>query len=359
MKTSNDTIQESNDVDKRILKKVKYNDNNDNNDNDQQVENDNDHQDKEMISLDNSGSDKKKKEQKQYIYGNYYGYYNYRTQDERFKFLIKEYFYQKKCLDIGCNLGNVTFHIAKEYEPSFITAIDIDRNLINGASKHLQQEKNSFYENQRNLKYNNNNNSSKVKTTTTTTNNKEIKEEIKNYKIPTTTICTSNQNISKQHFIPISFRLLPSIPIEGLSNQTQYPFNLLFHCQNILYSSKYDLENHYDVILGLSLSKWIHLNSGDEGIKKFFYKVYKLLKPGGIFIFEPQDFKGYSKRKNLTPLIRQNYNEIKFKPIDFIPFLIDTVKFTSFQEIYNPTNNNESESNEKKGFERSIYKIIK
>lgn len=56
----------------------------------------------------------------------------------------------------------------------------------------------------------------------------------------------------------------------------------------------------YDVILALSLSKWVHLNWGDEGIKRFFQKVYAHLRPGGRFVLEPQPFSSYSKKKKLT-----------------------------------------------------------
>lgn len=56
----------------------------------------------------------------------------------------------------------------------------------------------------------------------------------------------------------------------------------------------------FDVILALSLTKWIHLNWGDDGIKRFFKKVYHHLQPGGKFILEPQPFTSYSKKKRLT-----------------------------------------------------------
>ena len=56
----------------------------------------------------------------------------------------------------------------------------------------------------------------------------------------------------------------------------------------------------FDVIFALSLTKWIHLNWGDDGIKRFFKKVYHHLRPGGKFILEPQPFTSYSKKKRLT-----------------------------------------------------------
>lgn len=59
-------------------------------------------------------------------------------------------------------------------------------------------------------------------------------------------------------------------------------------------------EPKYHVILALSLTKWIHLNWGDSGIKRMFKRVYASLLPGGMFIMEPQPFSSYEKKKHLT-----------------------------------------------------------
>ena len=43
------------------------------------------------------------------------------------------------------------------------------------------------------------------------------------------------------------------------------------------------LENvvpEYDTILLLSTTKWIHLNFGDEGIKRVFKRIHAQLRPG-------------------------------------------------------------------------------
>lgn len=52
--------------------------------------------------------------------------------------------------------------------------------------------------------------------------------------------------------------------------------------------------------MALSITKWIHLNWGDAGIKRFFRRVYRHLRPGGLFILEPQSFETYKKRAKLT-----------------------------------------------------------
>jgi len=46
----------------------------------------------------------------------------------------------------------------------------------------------------------------------------------------------------------------------------------------------------------LSITKWIHLNWGDIGIRKFFQNVFDALSSTGVFILEAQDFDTYEKK---------------------------------------------------------------
>ena len=48
-----------------------------------------------------------------------------------------------------------------------------------------------------------------------------------------------------------------------------------------------------------SVTKWIHLNGGDNGLIRFFTRVYTALRPGGAFVLEPQEWETYSKAKRL------------------------------------------------------------
>ena len=88
----------------------------------------------------------------------------------------------------------------------------------------------------------------------------------------------------------------------------------------------------FDTIMCLSTTKWIHLNFGDEGLKRVFRRIYAQLRPGGTFILESQAFSTYRKKKKLTEQILHNFKNIKLKPENFPDFLIHEVRFALFQK---------------------------
>lgn len=61
-----------------------------------------------------------------------------------------------------------------------------------------------------------------------------------------------------------------------------------------------ELTEKYDTIICLSTTKWIHLNFGDEGIKRLFDKVYRSLRINGVFILEPQEWRSYKKKQTFS-----------------------------------------------------------
>lgn len=211
-----------------------------------------------------------------FIYGNYNRYYGYRceknVEDVRLAALSQyELFNGKEVLDIGCNDGSLTIALAKRFSISFIVGIDIDANLIAKARKNVTHE--------------------------------------------TQAILNNNDKI--------------------IEKETKFPGNIAFkQCNYVLSADNLlDLEEpRYDTILCLSVTKWIHLNFGDDGLKRAFKRMYRQLNAGGTLILEAQDWKGYKRRKTLTPEINANYKQIQFFPKLFHDYLLSSA--VGFEESH-------------------------
>ncbi|KAL7027745.1 hypothetical protein ACKWTF_005563 [Chironomus riparius] len=114
----------------------------------------------------------------------------------------------------------------------------------------------------------------------------------------------------------------------------------------------------YDVILCLSVTKWIHLNYGDDGIKFLFKRIFKQLRHNGILILESQPFNGYKKRSKLSLEILQNYKSIVLKPEQFEAYLLSDE--IGFAESWCMTDSEIlKNSNLAKGFHRPLQVFVK
>ena len=57
-------------------------------------------------------------------------------------------------------------------------------------------------------------------------------------------------------------------------------------------------------------------------------RVFACLRPGGLFLLEPQPWKSYRKRAALTPTIKRHFYQIRMRPPQFVDFLLsDAVGF--------------------------------
>lgn len=184
-------------------------------------------------------------ERKKFIYGNYDRYYGYRNKDHNHEDIrlnifnqYKELFENKDILDIGCNCGQITMSIADKFQPKSITGLDIEHKLINKAVKTVVKSKKSLpWKNER-------------------------------------------------------------------KTAGKFPYNIAFLCADYVLRDDILLEveevQKFDVILALSITKWIHLNYADAGLKQAFRRMYKQLQPSGVLILEAQSFDNYERRKNLS-----------------------------------------------------------
>lgn len=244
-------------------------------------------------------------------YGNYNKYYGYRnpdhTPDARLNYLSASWFEGKEILDVGCNIGHITLTVARDYNPKRVVGIDIDKKLINIAQKN-----------------------------------------IKHY---------MRQGGVEESNFPKSMRALygPLKPPVMTDGSRSFPYNIKFVHANYVLESDELLETvrpEFDIILCLSISKWVHLNNGDDGLKRFFRRAYANLKPGGKFILEPQAWSSYSKRRKLTPTIFENYKKIRLFPDKFKDFLLHDVGFATSQKLQTPQHT-------ARGFQRPIIVYTK
>ncbi|GFU31291.1 7SK snRNA methylphosphate capping enzyme [Nephila pilipes] len=256
---------------------------------------------------------KKKEEAYKFRFGNFHQYYGYRNQgqrDLRVTCMKQEWFSGKDVLDIGCNAGHFTLALAKYFDPKCIIGIDIDKELI-----------------------------------------KMAKKNIRHYITP--------DNINEEDF-PLSFLINYGPIAQSMDPKNRYPegkfpFNVQFAQANFVLVSDELMNNqtqHFDTILCLSVTKWIHLNWGDIGIKRLFHRTYKLLRPGGHFILEAQAFQSYAKRKKITEEMYKNYTYIELFPEMFNEYLLKEVGFETCQLIDIPAHSSQ-------GFSRPIYLFTK
>ncbi|KAG0254456.1 hypothetical protein DFQ27_006822 [Actinomortierella ambigua] len=271
--------------------------------------------------------------------------------DGRLEFLEPQWFRFKRVLDIGCNSGLLTLFIGLHYQPVRIQGVDIDSALIQQATKFTLKTYSKLapqaypsprtWSGERALSYTdylkhsipltppNNSTSAAEDGSEATRESKDTGDLLSNL----------NTFPYYEDYFPKSMGVMHGyLPIPAKTDESKYvfPHNMEFRVTDWAAEDEESEDNEgnedaedglWDVILGFSLTKWIHLHHGDEGIKRFFHKVYRSLAPGGIFLLEPQKFSTYNKRAKLIPEMYTTYSSIRFKPDQFEQFLLEEVGF--------------------------------
>lgn len=261
-----------------------------------------------------------------FMYGNYRNYYGSRrsgaikdseavngdkesetVKDERLKCIDIDWIKNKRILDIGCNSGAISIELAQYFNVSSVVGVDIDPNLVASARFALQKAR------------------SRAK-------------------------LLHDRSVDWNYFPVSCSTIFNHIPILNDPDAPDILSNVSFRCGDWVHEPQ-ELQEKFQVIFALSISKWIHLNNGDQGIRRFFRRVYDSLDEGGLFILEPQSFEGYGKRAGLSCEMRDHYMSIKFFPDDFLPFLINKIGFTLLDTRHPPHASN--------GFQRDLHILQK
>ncbi|BAF24298.1 probable RNA methyltransferase At5g51130 [Oryza sativa Japonica Group] len=246
------------------------------------------------------GQGQKRKRKEVFVYGNYRNYYGYRIdrnvdEDPRLKIFKREWFESKDCLDIGCNQGLVTIGLAAKFKCQSILGVDIDSGLIETANWNLRRM-------------------SRL--------DKVVVENTKAHK--------SSDSPSES----CPEKVAPEISNGDISNGSHHDiFKVVSFRRENFVDSMCTSSEQYDTIVCLSVTKWIHLNWGDDGIITLFVKIWRLLRPGGVFIMEPQPWTSYRRNRLVSEVAKENFNTILIHPDKFREILLDKIGFRSVEVV--------------------------
>ncbi|SOV16126.1 bicoid-interacting protein BIN3, putative [Plasmodium sp. gorilla clade G2] len=223
----------------------------------------------------------------------------------------KDIFKEKVILDIGCNCGIVSFLLGLNFECRVVNAIDIDNNIITKNIKLLRLfiEFIFIYNSERHMLdfFLKNKDISKI----------EI-DMFKNIYFLYEKLKGSRNYYNKMNNI-YNQDIITDIndPNTCDNSLRHFPLNIYFLCSDIFDNKYRHLNNTYDIILALSVIKWIHLNKGDEHLILFFDRVYFMLKQNGYFILEYNKEKKYKLRKIQKKYYKKNIS-LNYKNFDDI-----------------------------------------
>ncbi|KAK2467616.1 hypothetical protein APHAL10511_000471 [Amanita phalloides] len=231
------------------------------------------------------------------LYGNYHGYYSKRpaANDARLSVLPKTLFSGATVLDIGCNEGWVTCEIAQRLGARKVVGVDIDERLVNGAWRRRR----AVWSLQGN----------------------------------------GDDGDGDWDYFPASceheFGSLPVPPAAAAvlpAEKHGFPHNVAFRTVDWVEEEMVEDKEGYDVVMALSLTKWVHLNKGDEGLERLFRRVYRVLRSGGTFVLEPQPWETYAKAKRQQPRLRETGHVLQLHPDEF-PELLESIGFEFSQDL--------------------------
>ncbi|KAF9515696.1 hypothetical protein BS47DRAFT_1445318 [Hydnum rufescens UP504] len=234
------------------------------------------------------------------LHGNYHSYYQTKRpelSDERIALLPRAFFKGRSVLDIGCNEGWVT---CERHGATRVVGVDIDPVLIRATWKRRRA----------------------------CGANKDPLSHLPLKKRKRSNIDSfEHESISPSpslHYFPLSMQhLFGTLPIPGPGSQislesTSFPHNVSFIRADWL-SDPIDSSQQYDIVLALSITKWIHLNNGDAGLLAFFQRIFDILHQGrgSKLVLEPQHWEGYAKAKRNNPKLKESGKDLQIRPDDF------------------------------------------
>jgi len=220
--------------------------------------------------------------------------------DARLGYFPREMFAGKDVLDVGCGAGDITLSVARDFGPRSVTGIDIDGSIIAAAKKNKQHYISSI--------------------------------------LPEASYFPMS---FKMHLGPLAAPRIRQLEPSSDVQECAFPWNISFVVRDYVPTDEADVDRQtevYDVILALDVTRWIHLNNGDAGLKRTFRCMFRQLRPGGQLVLEAGSWKSYRKKKKLTEKVYRTYQNIKLRPEQFRDYLLSPeVGFTNCALLNTPS----------------------
>jgi len=209
--------------------------------------------------------------------------------------LLSPTMFTGKCvLDVGCNEGWVTCEIAQSWGARKVVGVDIDETLIRGAWRRRR----SVWS---------------LQSPDEIASDTEL--QVEGRPIKRIRDVKTNPNYFPTSF-EHSFGPL-SIPPSQSWGRNVFPHNISFRTADWVNDEIPEDKEGYDVLVAFSISKWIHLNGGDNALMRFFRRVHSVLSSGGVFVLEPQSWDTYAKAKRMDESLKINAKNLKLRPDEF------------------------------------------
>ncbi|KJE93699.1 mepce protein [Capsaspora owczarzaki ATCC 30864] len=279
----------------------------------------------------NQGSESHSHAREVFPYGNYREYYGYRTphhtQDPRLQAIPTDCLAGKAVLDIGCNSGLLSLELVRRTRPSRFVGVDIDEKLIAAAIRHREWLKST----------------AALSVVPSTQTAQTSARRPVNFPISLAmshgaltgklhdmlqTLKHKQQHSTGRHRKSAAHEQetnpLAAVELDPIFDSVEfYPGNVVDDQGQLPMLAA----NRFDTVLCLSVTKWIHLNWGDEGLRDLFARICTWLRPQGVLILEPQPWKSYHKASKTSDAAKNHYQTIQLRPEDF-PSLLEQAGFT-------------------------------
>ncbi|WFD36219.1 hypothetical protein MCUN1_003097 [Malassezia cuniculi] len=181
-----------------------------------------------------------------------------------------------RVLDVGCNAAKPLIELCQQIRPREAVGVDIDPSLIAAASAALRTAWSQAAPN---------------------------------------TTCD-------WRYFPSSFgALFGALPLPP--EQSSFPNNIVLAAGDWVLANEEPQSRisaldapGYDLVLTLSLTKWIHLQHGDSGLVRFLARIASVLRPGGFLVIEPQPWSSYEQARSISRELRASHAQLRIHPDD-------------------------------------------